>query len=287
VDLTKKIHRPESIQTAKRLAVEGLMGYQPFEFSTDFEVGVGYEFEEGHYAGLVHYPGISSDLLKSPQLKRLMVAPENYAAFHSANRRLAEYYDFLADSIAKAVGNVTSTTFLDVGCNVGYFPQSFALRGAKLSAGCDRQDFSRSFELLNSILGTQARFVNRWYEPGRHLIGGLEPFDVVMSMAMLCHVSDPLHLLSQMGALARRALFVWSIMNEDENLSCHYGEPRGDYKDDNFPYCFDNMVCPSVPLIRRSMDLMGFREIIEIPPPPGHTGYVWQKYRFRGFLGLR
>ena len=104
---------------------------------------------------------------------------------------------------------------------------------------------------------------------------------------MVCHVSDPMHLMSELGKLARKALFIWTIVNDDQIMTCHYGEPRGDYGSDGFPYCFDNMVCPSVPLIRRSMEMMGFGKCVEIHPPAGHPGYGWRDYPFRGFLGLR
>lgn len=287
MELSGKIITPAALVTAKQLAIEGLLTYQPFVFAHDFEVGVGYEFERGSYDGLIYCPDIDQDMLRSPQLRRLMVAPEKYAAYHAANRRLARYYDYLADRIVDIVGGAAGNTFLDVGCNTGYFPQSFALRGAKLAVGCDRQDFSRPFALLNTILGTDAKFVKRWYEPERHVINGLDQFDVVMSMALVCHVADPLHLVAAMGKLARKALFVWTLINNDANYTCHYGEPRGDYPGDLFPYCFDNVVCPSASLMRRSMELMGFKEVLEIPAPPNHPDYAWLDYPFRGFLGLR
>jgi hypothetical protein len=144
VDLSGNIKTPAVVEAAKQLAIEGLLGYQPFVFTSNFEVGVGYEFEQGKYAVLVYCTDIDPNLLRSPQLKRLVVAPENYVEYHAANRRLAHYYDYFADRIAEAVGGARCNTFLDVGCNTGYFPQCFSLRGAKLAVGCDRQDFSRS-----------------------------------------------------------------------------------------------------------------------------------------------
>jgi SAM-dependent methyltransferase len=286
MDLRARITDAHLVDTAKALAVEGLLTYQPLVFSDDFEVGVGYEFETGSRVGLVHYPDIAPALLGSPELRRLLVDPADYAAFHAANRRLADYYDYLADRISEAVGGASGHSFLDVGCNVGYFPQSFAARGAKLAAGCDRQDFSRSFDLLNAIEGRSARYLRAWYEPDKHALSGLDSFDVVMSMAMVCHVADPLHLLAAMGKLAQKAIFVWTLINDDAGNTCHYGDPRGDYPEDDFPYCFDNKVAPSESLMRYALELMGFKTVSEIAPP-WHNGYAWQGYRFRGFLGLR
>jgi SAM-dependent methyltransferase len=275
------------IDAARRLSVEGLLTYQPFLFSPDFEVGVGYEFEQNRYAGLVYYPDIDPKLLESPSLRRIIVDPAHHAEFHAANRRLADYYDCLVEQVVDAVGGARGHSFLDVGCNAGYFPQAFALRGARVAAGCDRQDFSKTFSLINSITRANAQFLRAWYEPSRHSIEGLSKFDVVMSMAMLCHVADPLHLLSALAKLADKALFVWTLVNSDEQYTCHYGEPRQDYPSDAFPYCFDNKVCPSVPLLRRSLALLGFSQISQVREPPGHPSYTWQGYRFSGFIAVR
>ncbi len=277
-----------TLEHAKRLAVQGLLTYQPFIFDDTLETGVGLEFAVGHYCGLVHYPDIPQHWLASPELRRLILDPDRHLEFRAANERLRALYDHCVSTIIEAVGDVRNTSFLDVGCNTGYFPQSFARHGAALAAGCDRQDFSDVFALLNGILETDARFLNTSYDPRRHVIPDLEPFDVVTSFAVLCHTSDPLFHLACLGRLARKALLVWTLVNEDDRHTVHYGEPRGDYPDDAFPICFDNLVCPSDSLMMRSMDLMGFKNVIRLPDldTPSFQ-YTWKGYPFRGYLGLR
>lgn len=275
-----------ALKQAGELIVEGLISYQPFVFAEDLEVGVGYEFEEQRYAGLLHYPAMPEHLRASPELARRLLPAGEKAAFRAANRRLAAFYDALTDEIVTRVGGGTDKTFLDVGCNNGYLPIRFAERGAALAAGCDRQDFARVFNFLNEITGTDARFFHAWYDPAVHRIEGLDTFDVVTSMAMLCHVSDPLHLLAELGRHARDAIFVWTLFSDDDGHVVRYGDPRGDYPSDAFPYCFDNLTALSVPLLTKSMMLMGFPRIIELTMTL-RCPYTWRGYPFRGFLALR
>lgn len=275
------------LDEVRSLVIEGLISYQPFVFSDDLEVGVGYEFEVGRYAGLVHYPEMPEPYRSSPELARRLLPEGEKNEFRAANQRLAGFYDYLAGEIATGIGGAQGNSFLDVGCNNGYMPISFNKRGATVAAGCDRQDFSRVFRVLNKVAGSDARFIHAWYDPLRHCIEGVEAFDVVTSMAMLCHVSDPLHLLSSLGKLARKALFVWSLFCDDPSYLVRYGEPRGDYPGDAFPYCFDNMTVPSTALIKRSLELMGFAKVTEVAVPDSCRTYSWNGVPFRGFFATR
>lgn len=287
MDLRPYIHDRHVVDAAKAMAIEGLISYQPLLFADDFEVGVGLEFEEGRYLGLVHYPDIPAGLLESPELARRILPIALRDRFSAANRRLAEFYDSQIDEIARVAGDVRSLSFLDVGCNNGYLPIRLSQRGAALAAGCDRQDFSRVFSLLNGILDTRAEFIQAWYEPSRHGIDGVPSFDVVSTMAMVCHVADPLHLIRSLSSIATRALFVWTLVSDDDEYVVRYGEPRGDYPTDGFPYCFDNMTVLSAPLMRRSLELCGFGTVVEIPAHPRQPSYGWKGVPFRGFMGIR
>jgi SAM-dependent methyltransferase len=277
----------ETIDEIQSLIIEGLISYQPFIFAEDLEAGVGYEFEKGHYAGLVHFPDMPADLRSSPDLARRLLPAHNKLHFRDANRRLAAYYDYIIDWILGEVGDASGLSFLDVGCNNGYLPLGFLHRNALRAAGCDRQDFSRVFGLLNRINGSEAEFIHAWYEPSSHRLDGVGSFDVVTSMAMLCHVSDPLHLLKALGEISRKALFVWTLFSDDEGNVVRYGDPRGDYPGDRFPYCFDNMTVLSAQLLRKSVEMMGFSRLVELPPLGEMPSYSWKGFPFRGFLAIR
>lgn len=278
----------QQVDRARQLAIQGLMTYQPFIFSDDFETGVGLEFAEGQWKGLVLYPDINPELLESPELRRIIIDPVHAAKFRQDNQRLRDLYDHFIDITLDHVGGAEGNSFLDVGCNTGYFPLSFARKGAAFAAGCDRQNFQPSFDLLNGVLGTNARFLHTHYDSFRHVIPRVETVDVVTSFAVLCHVSDPLFHLACLGKLARKAIMVWTIVNLDERLSVHYGEPRGDYPSDGYPVCFDNLVCPSDAMMMRSLELMGFSRVVRVPELGiAPHQYSWKGYPFRGYLGLR
>lgn len=211
-------------------------------------------------------------------------------------------YDSFVDEICKKVGNISETTFADIGCNSGYFPVSFSLRGAKDAVGYDRADHSLSFKLLNDVFGTKAKFVHKAYSGFKQkleyrylnmdevssinmtkrlllsifiankkllhkieqLARGKERYDVVVSIAVLCHLSDPLQHLAFLGSIARKAIFIWTPVTDDD-YCIKFGEPNKYYKSDKFPLCFDNNTRPSAKLLRKSLELMGFTEIYEIP----------------------
>lgn len=279
---------PAQLDLARQLVVRGLLGYQPWIFADDLETGVGLEFDLDAYVGLVHYPGIEPALLASPELRRIILRPDRAPEFRAANQRLRSFYDDVADRICAAVGTPTELSTLDVGCNTGYIPIAFARRGTRRAVGCDRQDFSASVELLNAIIGTGVEFFPARYDPRSRAVAGVDAADIVTSFAVLCHISDPLQYLACLGGLARKALFVWTLVNDDPGMTLHYEEPRGDYPDDRFPFCFDNRVCPSIGLLRRSFELLGFKTIIELPGDDhGHVRYRVRGFPFFGMLGLR
>jgi SAM-dependent methyltransferase len=290
MDLKNRIQDPRQLEAAAHLAKRGLIYYQPFIFSSRLETGVGFEFAEGKKTGLVYCPDIPLENLQaSPELRRLIVDPVYYNQFHEANAKLRQLYEFFMETICDHVGDVRNTTFLDVGCNSGYFPVGFALRGAKKSVGSDREkNFSEAVQFLNAICGTRAEFLDAHYDSRIHCIPGCPSFDVVTSMAVLCHLSDPLFHLEFLGSIARKAVFLWTLVNDDEGYTLHLGEPRSDYKEDRFPLCFDNKICLSRNLIQKSFELMGFKKVIRVPEyENGLPSFSWAGYSLEAILAIK
>ena len=283
MDLRKFNPTPAQIDRARELILRGLLGYQPWLFADDFECGVGLEFERDEPIGIIYLPAV-----EPPKALRF-VAASDLPSFRAANGRLRKLYDGLADRLCAALGGIAGSTTLDVGCNTGYMPIAFWRRGASRAVGCDREPgFSASFALLNDIIGSKASFVSARYDPQSRAIPNVEPADVVTSLAVVCHLSDPLQHLAALGDLARKALFVWTIVNEDDNMTIHYGEPRWHYKEDRFPDCFDNRILLSRSLMRRSFELLGFNKIVELPGDGDDLpSFSVRGVPFYGLLGLR
>jgi SAM-dependent methyltransferase len=257
------------IERAKELGRRGLLCYQPFSFSDDYEVGVGWEFTESEYAGLIHWKDVPAAYMESADFRRLICAPEEAPAFRAANDRLRKTYDHFADAICARLGDVSSLTFADIGCNSGYLPLAFALRGAREAVGFDREDYGKTFALLNEILGTEAIFRRQAYDLEKRTVPGCGTFDVVTCMLVLCHLSDPMNFLSFLGRTARKALLLWNGVVQDGDLLVRFGQAGKYYKQEEFPNCFDYDTRPSTGLLRLSLELMGFTEIHQLGPPEG------------------
>jgi len=287
MDLRPFIKNDSQRETAKELVKRGLFNYQPFIFADDLQTGVGLEFMIDHEGnGLVYWPTIPNELLKSPEMKRFIIDNSDAKSFIEANERLRAAYDGFINEICGRVTDIRQFTFADMGCNSGYFPVNFSLRGARLSVGYDRQDYSESFSLLNDILKTNAVFQNNYYNGSRSFMEEHKKYDVAISMMVLCHLSDPLNYLSFLGNISKKMIFIWTLVTDDDDYTIRFGEPNKYYKNDIFPFCFDNMVRPSLKLIYKSLELMGFTEIYELPNKGGFPE-VFHNVRNKAILAIK
>src|SRR5712691_11392980 len=125
MDLRSQIRSSDQLAAAKRLGTAGLLCYQPFIFDESYEVGVGWEFTKGEFAGLIYWPDPPAEHIGSESFRRLLVSPDEVAQFRAANQRLRTTYEGFVDAICARLGDISSLSFLDVGCNSGYLPLSF------------------------------------------------------------------------------------------------------------------------------------------------------------------
>ncbi len=286
MDLRECISNEDQLHRVKQLIVAGLFNYQPFIFSNDLEVGAGYEFLDGEFKGLVYWPSASQEWLDDSAVSRFCIDNSFGNQFGEANQRLRILYDNFVDEICSRIGDVSQTTFAEIGCNAGYFPLSFSSRGAMESVGYDRENYSNVFALLNELLGTNAKFIHQSYNGRTQTIPGCGSYDVVASVAVLCHLCDPLQHLAFLGSIARKAIFIWAPVTSDDDYCIRFGEPNKYYKDDEFPLCFDNITRPSAKLLRKSLELMGFTDIYEIPNKEGGMPDRWHK-QHNAILAMR
>ncbi len=150
MNLRNRIRTREQCERVERLVVKGLLNYQPFILRDDLQTGAGYEFMYGEFKGMIYWPSADADLLRtSPEFRRLVVDPRERDRFSDANARLRAMYEDFIETALRVVGDASELTFADIGCNAGYFPISWSLRGAKTAVGFDRENYGEVFHLLN------------------------------------------------------------------------------------------------------------------------------------------
>jgi hypothetical protein len=121
-----------------------------------------------------------------------------------------------------------------------------------------------------------------WSYDGR--IEAAEQFDLVISIAMIVHLSDPLHHLAWLGSSTRKALLVFTPCHREDEYSIKFHTVNRYYRDP-FPYCFD--VCTlSRRLLRRSLEEMGFTRIVEMKMADDSMPSDWARAHL-GLLAIR
>lgn len=285
-----RLFSPTEEQTtrAAHLAYHERLFYQPFIVSDDLEVGMGMEMVSGH-SGLLSAKNIPDQYKDTPGVTRWLINPENEKRFTEENQCIRELYDNMISFVEDKMGPASNFSFADVGCCSGYFPVKLSLHGAKRAVGYDRSDYTEAFDLLNEITGAKAEFVNKGYRSGT--VEGAEQADIVFSIAVLLHLSDPLHHLSFLGNLAGKAVFIWTNTmgamdtENEEDLLIRFNPPNRYYVGSRFPYCFD-LVYVTPALLRVSLEKMGFTEIHEFDRRP--AGMSVERFRqHRGYLAIR
>lgn len=232
-----------------------ILNYQPFIISDDICTGVAYSW-------LYTAEGGRNSNVPDFVLDRRKVDAKTYAKFCNANAQLRAMYDDFIDVIVK---HFKSGTLLDVACNNGYFIVRAMEKGMATCVGYDMTDYSKSVSFLNKIVGTHAEFIHTPYDSFSHTISGCDTYDVVIACNIMQHISDPLYFLAFLGSRAKKGLLLFTGMGNTDQYLVYYSEPNRFNKDSKFPVCFDNDVGISRGLLYKSLELMGFHEIIEIP----------------------
>jgi hypothetical protein len=236
----------------KRQIIEAreLLGYQPFIISDDIQTGNGYAFIYGE--GL---PEV---------MERNQVSIEQWTKFTEANARMGKMYDDWISQTCAAAGDLSNLSVIDTACNDGYFLYRFWQAGIRKCVGYDREYVEPTINFMNQLLGSKIRFVNEPYNPLTHRIKGCNKYDIVVSSAIVCHLSDPLNYISFLASITRKVLLIHTIVSNENDYVVSYGKPNKYHKKDPFPVCFDNNVTISQGLLLESLHLSGFEKIQEI-----------------------
>jgi SAM-dependent methyltransferase len=119
--------------------------------------------------------------------------------------------------------DLTGRSLLDVGTNYGVFPAAAVERGAARAVGLEPS--IRHFEVARRIAELNG---DRWeVRPTR--AEDLEPderFDVVLFLAVLHHVLDPVEAVRRLVAVCRETLVVEFCLPDDPEYIVHLYDPR-------------------------------------------------------------
>jgi len=247
MDLRPRNLTPKQIERAR-----SWLAYQPFIVTDDFQTGAGYSF--AHKADPRETPALRFD--------RGLWDDEQWRDITASNRALAAMYD---DFVAAVATRYPGGSLLDVACNNGYMPVKAETLGMRRCIGLDQTDYGPSVKLLNEVLGTEVKFVFGSYDPLRHRGPERHRADVVMAMAIMCHLPDPLHFLKYLGGLAREAVLFWGQVVQTDSYLIAYNPPyKGLNRFEGFPHGFNDNTRISRGLLRDSLAGMGFRNQVEI-----------------------
>ena len=251
VDLRPHLKTPESIARATQV-----LGYQPFTISDDIHTGVAYSWLHHEEGGRRNY--LPTDFV----FDKKTCPAEVWEHAKDANSRLSRMYDGWLDALASVL---PGASVAEVGCNTGYFLVGAQRRGMGPCTGVDIGNYGASIEFLNHTLGTDVTFLHAEYDSWKHVVPGLGHHDLVIASAIMQHISDPLYLLSFLGGIATKALFLFVGMGDTEQFLVYYSEPNKFDKSKRFPVCFDNDVGLSRGLLMKSLSMLGFVKVVELP----------------------
>lgn len=267
MDLRRFSLTEDQISIAKKI-----LGYQPFIISDNVQTGIAYAFLYGEGSPMV--------------MEKDNVSEIEWKKFVDANARMRKMYDDWISATCAIAGDLSRLSVIDTACNTGYFLYRFWGKGVRNCVGHDRGDCTAAIRFMNSITGYNIRFVHEPYNPLTHRIEGCPKHDIVVSSAIMCHLSDPLNYISFLASITRKALLLHTRVSDEDGYIISYGKSNRYYKGDPFPVCFDNNVTVSRDLLFESLHLAGFQLIQEIEYSDEWLPWDWYHWQ-KTFIALK
>lgn len=219
-------------------------------------------------------------------MERNNVSAADWDRFSEMNERMRTMYASWVNSVCDLVGPLKDLTVIDTASNEGQFLFQFLEKGAKRCIGHDlAPECGIMVNLLNDITGLNAEFINEPYDMMTHKIPRAEKGDVVISSAIMCHLSDPLYYLAFLGSITKKALFLFTAVDTAPGFRITYSGARA-YYNNPFPICFDAMTFVSRTLIDFGLKELGFTRIIELPYQEDWVPRVWYD-NFQAIVALK
>jgi hypothetical protein len=264
--------------------------YQPFIFSDDFISGIGYCWLTGEMIIAMDRATDSAYQWKAPQIPLIPVhgyiTTDRWRLFLECNTKLRAMYDSWIDRTIAGLDSQMNYSVIDTAANAGYFLYRFKERGAGNCIGYDLLDFSSAYATLNNLMGSDVRFKDQSYSMATHTIPGCPSADVVISSAIMCHLSDPLNYLTFLGSITKKALLLFTTVDEKDSYQITFDGVKKFYPYAQFPYCFDQNTRITKGLLMFGLKELGFSDITEISNSDSGIRFVADNH-LRTFLAIR
>jgi len=266
MDLRPYILDKKQLDEGIRLIRRGDLNYQPFILADDVEVGEG----QNQHDDYRNVTAITDFNVYAPRFNVGKRRPPSDAAyFRRCNQEYRDIYNYVADQIcAHSAHPISNYTIGEIGCNAGLNLFNLAKRGAKACYGYDWSDYTGLFQWMNGLLGTNVQFTRGVYDNLYHQFKGdaeVAEVDIMISTVFTNHQCDPLQFLAFMCDRARKGVFLWALIHSGIKDACvlYTTEMAGDIlgNDRPFPLSFYNGVVVSEPLLRVSLQYLGFDEL--------------------------
>lgn len=246
-------------------------GYQPFILSDECQSGIAHNW--------IYHSNLRV-------VERGSVTKATWKQFTRLNQKMREMYDSWIVSLCNLLGSIDNMSVCDTSANQGYFLYRLLERGAGNCIGYDLIDESVNFAVMNQITGLTANFIHTQYDMMKHHIPGAQVADIVISTAMMCHLSDPLYYLDFIGSITKKALLLFSTIDDEKNFRIIYDGAKYYYPDQSFPICFDQLNHVSSELIYFGLRELNFHKIIELHHQKNWMPKKWYK-RFKTIIALK
>ncbi len=256
-----------TVQQIQSLIGEGC--YQPFIFSDNLMSGICYSWITGDLiiamdkANDIAYRWVAPN--HPLQQVNGYITDERWEIFTDCNRRQQNMYASWIDCVLNLLDNPSGYSVIDTAANAGWFLYQFKDRSAGRCIGYDLLNFSHVYDTINFLTGYNVSFFNKSYDMRTHEIPDSASADIVISSAIMCHLSDPLDYLTFLASITKKALLLFTSIDETDEYRIIYDGAKKFFPDSRFPNCFDENTHISKGLLLFGLNELGFSRIIEIP----------------------
>lgn len=208
---------------------------------------------------------------------------QNKSPMFARNRTICRSH-LITSSVQRILGeNIHNATFLDMGCNCGFFSLDIASRGAKSVHGVDfradnieRANFVKSFYRMQNVDFNIADVLDMPTD---------KQYNVVYNLGLLYHVIDPFALMKKTYDLCTDFAVVDTVCHR-EPISAFIAS----YGKDNEHFGEGKFTAELQPTYRALIDIMhhvGFKFVVELVADTGRVSGFYRDHVRRCVIGFK